>query len=1085
MFLKDEAEFNMIESKLQFDMSKGRWVAKYPWIRSPTELSNNRKVAIAVMKSTERRLSRNEDHKVMYNKQIIDMIDRNAAREVTEEELTRYTGPQFYLSHHAVMKPESRSTPCRIVFNSSAKYMGLSLNECLAKGPSLLNSLLGILIRFRQNQIAFIGDIKKMFHSIDIPLHDQMVHLFLWRDCDTDSKPTTYAMTAVNMGDRPSATIAQIALRKTAESALNRYPESANIILQNAYMDDIPGSVNTEQEAEQCMSEIDEILESKGFKIKRWFHNGNKSDTDLSFQHLIQSTETNGKLIDTEGVLGMMWNITDDTLYFKGKQFDVNSNYTKRTILSVTNSIYDPLGLLTPTTMQAKMIIRRIWAHEPKIGWDSVLPHHITKDWKGTLSQLNEIYKLSFSRAMCPGETHGRPILVIFSDASMHAYGAVAYIRWESKGKYTSRLVMAKNRMAPLKTIDIVRLELCGAVISVRIRRIITREMNLEFSRVIHLTDSEIVHAMLHRQSYGFNTFGANRIGEIQQSSSPADWGWISGDPRENISDIVTRGCSPLQLKSESDWQNGPSFLSLPEAEWPVRFEVNREVNVPVELKKSSQNLVATVVNNEESLANRIDCSRFSKWEMLVGVTARIMRMYRRYRKGGGVTNLEPTVEDRQKAELFWIKEAQTDLDLDSSKQLRPVYDEGLYTVGGRTERWMGCTWNQQKFILLPKTHHVSRLIAKNMHNKGGHLGISSSVSKVRSKYWIIGLKILMKNIISQCRKCKERLRCLQSQIMSPLPIERIKPCPAFTNVGIDYFGPFCIKGEVQKRVRGKAYGIIFTCFVSRAVYLDIANDYSTDGFLQVFRRYCSMRGWPAKIYSDQGTQLVGASNELKRTISQLDWKAIIQYGYCHQTEWNFAPADAQWYNGATEALVKTVKRALAATVGDAVMKFSELQTVMFEAAGLINERPIGDHPGAPEDGVYLSPNDLILGRSTARVPQGPFKERCSDKHRYDFIQSVISNFWKRWMREVFPNLVIQRKWHTEQHNLEIGDVVLVQDADLIRGQWKMALVEDVIPSKDNKVRRVMVTYKTEEGTRQIVERAVQKLILLVPANNS
>ena len=166
-------------------------------------------------------------------------------------------------------------------------------------------------------------------------------------------------------------------------------------------------------------------------------------------------------------------------------------------------------------------------------------------------------------------------------------------------------------------------------------------------------------------------------------------------------------------------------------------------------------------------------------------------------------------------------------------------------------------------------------------------------------------------------------------------------------------------------------------------------------------------------------------------------------------------------------------------------MKFSELQTVMFEAAGLINERPIGDHPGAPEDGVYLSPNDLILGRATARVPQGPFKERCSDKHRYDYIQSVISNFWKRWMREVFPNLVIQRKWHTEQRNLEIGDVVLVQDANLIRGQWKMALVEDVIPSKENKVRRVMVTYKTEEGTRKVVERAVQKLILLVPANNS
>ena len=264
---------------------------------------------------------------------------------------------------------------------------------------------------------------------------------------------------------------------------------------------------------------------------------------------------------------------------------------------------------------------------------------------------------------------------------------------------------------------------------------------------------------------------------------------------------------------SESDWQNGPSFLSLPEVEWPVRYEVNKDVIVPEsELKKSAvQNLVATVVKiNEESLANRIDCSRFSKWEMLIGVIARIFRIYRRYRRHGGGTNLEPTVDDRREAELFWIKEAQRDLDLDSCKKLRPVCNEGIHTVGGRTERWMGYTWNQQRFILLPKEHHVSRLIARSMHNKGGHLGISSSISKVRSKYWIIGLRMLMKNIINQCRKCKDRLRCLQSQIMSPLPIESIKPCPAFSNVGVDYIGPFYTNGEVQKRVRGKAFGVIF-----------------------------------------------------------------------------------------------------------------------------------------------------------------------------------------------------------------------------------------------------------------------------------
>ena len=1090
MSLKDEVEYNMIESKLRFDVSKGRWMAEYPWIRSPTELKNNRKVALAVLESTERRLGRNEEHKVVYSKQITDMLDRNAARQVTEEELARYMGPQFYLSHHAVMKPHSKSTPCRIVFNSSARYMGLSLNECLAKGPSLLNILLGILIRFRENQIAFIGDISKMYHSIDIPLHDQMTHLFLWRDCDTSFKPTTYAMTAVNMGDRPSATIAQVALRKTAEAAVDRYPESAKIILKNSYMDDIPASVKTEEEALQRMSEINEILEPKGFKIKKWFHNSYKSPSDCSIQQSVQTIPgTDGNLLDTEGVLGMMWDIIGDTLYFKGNQLiDASTHSTKRTILSVTNSIFDPLGLLTPFTTQAKMVMRRVWAHEPKLNWDSTLPPQIGKDWKVILSQLDEVTKVSFCRPMCPAESLGSPILVIFCDASMNSYGAVAYLRWETKGKFVSRLVMAKSRVAPLKTIDIVRLELCGAVISARIRCTVQREMSLEVSKVIHLTDSEVVHAMLHRQSYGFNTFVANRIGEIQQISSPDEWGWVSGNPLENIADIITRGCSPMELASKTNWQDGPSFLCLPEVEWPVRYEINKDVVVPEsELKKSvAQNLVATVVRlNEESLVNRIDCSRFSKWEMLIGVTARILKIYKRYRRHAGSTNIEPTIDDRREAELLWIKEAQRDLELDRCKKLRPVCEDGIYTVGGRTERWMGCTWNQQRFILLPREHHVSRLIALDMHNKGGHLGIASSISKVRSRYWIIGLKILMKTIINQCRKCKDRLKCPQMQVMSPLPIERIKPCPAFMNVGLDYFGPFSTKGEVQKRVRGKAYGIIFTCFVSRAVYVDIANDYSTNGFLQVFRRFCSLRGWPAKIYSDQGTQLVGASNELKSIISQLDWKAINNYGYVHQTEWNFAPPDAKWYNGATEALVKSVKRALAAAVGDAVMKFSELQTVMFEAAGLVNERPIGEHPGSPDDGVYLSPNDLILGRATTRVPQGPFKERCSDKHRFDYIQSVISNFWKRWMREVFPNLVVERKWHTEHRALQVGDVVLVQDANLVRGQWKMALVEDAILSKDNKVRRVIVSYNTEEGTRKRAERAVQKLILLVPTNKS
>ena len=223
MTLKEEKELAMIESGLEFNAERCCWMATYPWIKPSSELPDNRAVAMATLRSTEKRLSRDKGHAEIYSSQIEDMTRRGAAREVSEEELAKYTGPKFYISHFEVLNPKSKSTPCRIVYNSSAKFRGHALNEYLAKGPSMLNLLVGVLLRFRENRFGFIGDISKMFHAIDIPIHDQMTHLFLWRNC-TESHPKTYAMTAVNMGDRPSATIAQVALRKSAEQQAVVFP---------------------------------------------------------------------------------------------------------------------------------------------------------------------------------------------------------------------------------------------------------------------------------------------------------------------------------------------------------------------------------------------------------------------------------------------------------------------------------------------------------------------------------------------------------------------------------------------------------------------------------------------------------------------------------------------------------------------------------------------------------------------------------------------------------------------------------------------------------------------------------------------
>ena len=141
---------------------------------------------------------------------------------------------------------------------------------------------------------------------------------------------------------------------------------------------------------------------------------------------------------------------------------------------------------------------------------------------------------------------------VIFSDGSENPYGVVAYARWQTIDGFVSRMIEAKSRIVPLKTLDIVRIELCGAVLSKRLREKIQRSIKLEFEEVIHIIDSEIVQAMIWKESYGFNTFSANQIGEIKQVTEPKEWRWVAG--ALNVADLTSRGCSLTEIGPESVW---------------------------------------------------------------------------------------------------------------------------------------------------------------------------------------------------------------------------------------------------------------------------------------------------------------------------------------------------------------------------------------------------------------------------------------------------------------------------------------------------------------------------------------------------
>ena len=317
----------------------------------------------------EKRLKRDPLYEKSYCGQIQDMLSRNVARKLIENEIAHYNGPIHYIAHHAIFKPTSKTTPVRIVFNSSANFKGHVINEYWAKGPNVfLNTLFGILIRFRENIVGFMGDITKMYNSIRTRLLDQHCHRFLWREMDLNKKPDTYVITRVNMGDKASGSIATSALRKIAEMKAKEFPLESGILINSSYMDDIIDSTDTVESAQKITKNITHILKGADFHIKNWVISSEKRDLPIEFElfHFLDGMER---------VLGISW-YGDHFKYAvklnfskkKGKlriepdltvdEIDTKIPLilTKRMILSQLNGIFDPLGLISVYSKRENII---------------------------------------------------------------------------------------------------------------------------------------------------------------------------------------------------------------------------------------------------------------------------------------------------------------------------------------------------------------------------------------------------------------------------------------------------------------------------------------------------------------------------------------------------------------------------------------------------------------------------------------------------------------------------------------------------------------------------------------------------------
>ena len=965
-----------------------------------------------------------------------------------------------------------------------------------------MNNLLGVLLRFRENTVAVAGDIKKMYHTVKISEIDQHTHRFLWRNMEQNKKPDIYKLMTVSFGDKPAGTIASLALRKTAELSAPQFPTAAATISENSYVDDILSSFDDEEEANAVTAEIDLVLSKGSFVIKEWITSSSAPSVTSSAAKQIFAGSADAAS-EVSKVLGVVWNPQKDTfeynvkVNFSQKSRKIRSEpnltadnllenfprvLTQRIILSQLNSFYDPIGLAAPFIVCAKILMRRL--HTYKLDWDDPVPDQDRNDWMSFFKSLFEMEKLQFTRSTKAPGAIGVPTLIVFSDASEDAIGACAYVRWETEqGDYVSRLLVAKSRLAPLRKTTIPRLELNAALIGARLGDFIKTETRMKFSKIYYIVDSEIVRAQIQKESYGFNTFVGVRVGEIQSKTNREEWYWIEGS--KNIADIISRGKPVCDIGPDSEWQCGPPFLQEKEELWPLKQSFSGD-SLP-DMMIPHNVLTVARDGNGPFISSIINSSKFSSYNHLIRVTSRVMSVFESPVSLKSVADI-PNRSAMSKAEREWIIDAQQNIQdhikTQTMKRLGVTNVQGILVVGSRIESWRHHTYNDKPPILLSSKSTLAKLYAQHVHD-GCHLGISSVASKVRTKFWIVGLRRLLVSIAFRCVKCKKANENLQQQVMGHIPVERTKPAPAWSYVSLDIFGPYEIKGETNKRSRSKGFAIIFNCLLCRAVHIDIATDYSTASFLLILRRFLSIRGTPIKVWSDRGTQLRAADKELKEVIAGLDVQAIAEFGGANSFEWEFTAPNAPWQNGCSEALIKSVKRALKISIGSQIFTFSEMQTILFETACLVNERPIGRHPTSVEDGPYLSPNDLLLGHSTNKIPNGSYV--VSNKYmRYRFIQQVINSFWKRWTQDFFPSLLIHQKWHTTHRNVKVGDVVLIQDSNQIRGKWKLGRVIRADPSlRDGYVRNVDIHHKNPGSKNYLtLTRPVQKIIVLVPVED-
>ncbi|XP_063371095.1 uncharacterized protein LOC134659355 isoform X4 [Cydia amplana] len=993
--------------------------------------------------------------------------------------------------HHCVFNPSSRTSPHRVVFDGSMRSRnGTSLNQVMLNGPVVQSELFDILILFRTYPFILTCDIQKMFRNVFINEHQRGLQNILWRESPKDPINCLQLQT-VTYGLKSSTFLATRALNELANMHKDQFPLAAQAIYKNTFVDDVLTGADDVETLQELKRQIVELLELGSFSLHKWCSNHAPILSDIPVEHRqIDSVEIGQN--DTVKTLGLTLEINSDKLSFSCPAVDdATILNTKRKILSFIGKMFDPLGLIGPVIVVAKLFMQELHSSMRK-DWDSTIPNEKFLYWSNFLNNLKQMGQIKIDRCV-NFKLVSHVELIGYADASLKAFGSCLYLRvFMTDGSVQVNLLCSKSRVSPLsKSHTIPQLELSAALLLAQLASRVSKILKDRVPHKMYLySDSQIVLWWIKTEAVKSTIYVKNRVKQIVELTENSQWLYVRS--KDNPADLLSRGVEPHKLQECDLWWHGsPSLCDVNYTHTNLEEFNYDDIMTHVDSHGASLNASSNDVEgilchttNVEPLDLLKNYSNLNKLQRVIGF---IYRFYNNcLNKDNKITSRNLTSRELRDSMFKIVRCTQAEhfskelvllsknKPVTISDQLAFLDKNGVIRAVGRLQNAENLSYDKRHPTILPKNSFITDLIIEREHLRLMHAGARLVLGSLSQRHHLVNGIREVKKVVHKCIKCIRMKAEAAKQLMGDLPKERITQSRPFQHVGIDFCGPFNVKvSRIRKPIITKGYIALFVCFAVKAIHLELVSDLTTETFLACLKRFISRRGMPTNIFCDNAKTFKGASNTLKDLYDLFSSKdcrdSVNKYCLNNYITFNWIPSYSPTFGGIWESGVKSVKHHFKRIVGNLCLTYEQLNTVIIEIEGILNSRPILS--AISNDCDYITPGHFICGAALTAYPEIDLTETSVNRVPFwKMCTKLKQDFWKTWSQSYLTQLQSRPKWKYQQTNLKEGDLVIVKNMNTSPLNWPMARIVKTFPGRDGLVRVADVKINNKTFRRAITK---------------